>query len=417
MILSYGEVGGPPAGFREDSQEKRAREALQMKLAVHRKDRRVDDEAEFRAHITDYETFLATNQKRVNLLLNRILWASMLIGPMLMLALRLGIFHSVTYTSCIVVTLLVLALSCVHYVLINKDGHTMRAAVIAFLAMDCLLVLMNSAHIGIYITWFCVPLVSLLFCDFKLFGIAVALNYCMMALSVWLVAPYYASLRVDFSSAFQYFAGRMGGFTIETAIMVMAGYAVCRLYTSHYRELIYTIQSIEAQKEKEKQLIRITMTDELTQLNNRRSYDADVEALRDKALEADFVVFSVDINGLKEANDTGGHMAGDELLTAAAACLADVFTGIGKVYRTGGDEFIAVANTDAPAQIKDQLESLSARWHGQGVEGLSLSVGYAAHSEHPELGLHDLEILADQMMYEEKRRYYSISGNDRRVRG
>ena len=388
-----------------------------MRLSVYRKGKHNNVEVEFRSHITDYETFLAANQKRVNLLLNKILWAATLIGPMLMLALCLGIFHSVSYTSCIVVTLLVLALSCVHRVLISREGHTMRAAVIAFLAMDCLLVLMNSAHIGIYITWFCVPLVSLLFCDFKLFGIAVALNYGMMALSVWLVSPYYASLRVDFDSAFQYFAGRMGGFSMETAIMVVAGYSLCRLSTSHYRELIYTIQNIEEQKKKEKQLIEITMTDELTNLNNRRSYDADTEVLFEKPLDDNLVIFSVDINGLKEANDIGGHVAGDELLTAAATSLASVFESIGKVYRTGGDEFMAIATTSAPDQIRGRIESLTDQWRGQHVERLSLSVGYAAHSEHPELDLHGLEALADQMMYQDKRRYYSIAGNDRRVRG
>lgn len=388
-----------------------------MRLSVLRKGKRRDDEAEFRSHITDYETFLAANQRRVNLLLNKFLWAATLIGPLLMLALRLGVFHSVTYTTCIIVSLLVLALSCVHWVLISRKGYTMRAAVIAFFAMDCLLVLMNSAHIGIYITWFVVPLVSLLFCDFRLFGIAVVLNYGMMALSVWLVSPYYASLRVDFDSAFQYFAGRMGGFSMETAIMVVAGYALCRLSTSHYRELIYTIQDIEEQKQKEKQLIEITMTDELTQLNNRRSYDADMEALLEKPLDEDLVVFSVDINGLKEANDSGGHVAGDELLTAAAACLSSVFEGVGKVYRTGGDEFMAVATTDAPDQIQSMIGRLTETWRGQHVGQLSLSVGYASHREHPELDLHGLEILADQMMYRDKKRYYSIAGNDRRVRG
>ena len=130
-----------------------------------------------------------------------------------MLAIRAGIFHSVTYASCMVVSLLVLSLSCIHYVLIKREGNTMRAAVIAFLAIDLLLILMNSAHIGIYITWFVVPLISLLFCDYRIYVVAVVLNYLMMTLSVWIVSPYYASLRVDFDRAFQYFAGRMGGFT------------------------------------------------------------------------------------------------------------------------------------------------------------------------------------------------------------
>ena len=372
------------------------------------------EEALFRSEIPDYETFLKENQRKTNLMLNKFLRFSILIGPLLMLAIRVGIFHSVTYTSCIIVSLLVLLLSGIHYALIKKESNTLRAAVIAFLAVDLLLILMNSAHIGIYITWFVVPLISLLFCDYKIYAVAVVLNYLMMTLSVWLVSPYYASLRVDFDNAFQYFAGRMGGFTIETVIMVVAGYGLCRVSTTHYRELIYTIQNIASQKQKEKQLIRISMTDELTGLNNRRCYDADIEVFKEKGLEKDFVVFSVDVNGLKESNDSKGHIAGDELLIATAKCLTTAIGSLGKVYRTGGDEFIVIAKTDAPGELAERIKRESSAWHGAYGEELSLSVGYASHIEHPDADVHGLEVLADQMMYREKARHYRIPGVDRR---
>ncbi|MBR2699608.1 MAG: hypothetical protein IKE76_13555, partial [Clostridia bacterium] len=120
-----------------------------------------DEKSIFQSGITDYEAFLKENQRKINLMLNKFLRFSILIGPLLMLAIRFGIFHSVTYASCVIVSLLVLSLSCIHYVLTMREGNTVRAAVIAFLAIDTLLILMNSAHIGIYITWFVVPLISL----------------------------------------------------------------------------------------------------------------------------------------------------------------------------------------------------------------------------------------------------------------
>ena len=504
---------------------------------------RPEDRPSLEPGITDYEAFLRANQRRINLMLNRFLRFSILIGPLLMLLIRVGVFHSVTYTSCAVVSLLVAALSCIHHVLTKQEGNTVRAAVIAFLAMDMLLLLMNSAHIGIYITWFVVPLVSLLFCDFKIYAIAVVINYLMMTLSVWLVSPYYAGLRVDFDTAFQYFAGRMGGFSIETAIMVVAGYSLCRLSTSHYRDLIekyrvlsdnrrqmheqmailesmseiyeyaslidldgmmettirdtgakekhvsaavgaqsrvcgelarsvaeeqreafqafadlkaaaaglhdqksmdkefrstkdgwfraqyivverrpdgapkcmiYTIQNIDSQKQQEEHLIQISMTDELTGLSNRRRYYTDIALYDTKEPEEDFVLFSIDVNGLKEANDTDGHAAGDELLKAAADCLKTAIGPVGKVYRTGGDAFLAIARTDAPEDVSESIRRLSAVWRGSSAETLSLSVGYALHREHPEADVHGLEILADQMMYREKNRYYSVPGVDRR---
>lgn len=368
----------------------------------------------FRSEIPDYEMFMKENQKKTNLMLNKFLRFSILIGPLLMISIWAGIFHSVTYTSCLIVSLLVLALSCIHYVLIKQEGNTMRAAFIAFLAIDLLLILMNSAHIGIYITWFVVPLISLLFCDFKIYAVAVVLNYLMMTLSVWIVSPYYASLRIDFDSAFQYFLGRMGGFSIETVIMVVAGYGLCKVSTTHYQELIHTIQNMAKQKQKEMQLIRISMTDELTDLYNRRSYDTDIGLNKEKELEKNLVVFSIDVNGLKEVNDTKGHVAGDELLTAAAECLTKVIGSRGKVYRTGGDEFIVVAVTADPEGIIEQIKGNSASWSGTYGEKLSLSVGFASHKEHPDADIHGLEVLADQMMYREKEQYYSVPGVDRR---
>ena len=86
--------------------------------------KRRDDEGVIQSGITDYKTFLTENQKKINLMLNKFLRFSILIGPLLMLAIRFGIFHSVTYASCIVVSLLVLSLSCVHYVLIRREGKS-----------------------------------------------------------------------------------------------------------------------------------------------------------------------------------------------------------------------------------------------------------------------------------------------------
>ena len=59
----------------------------------------------------------------------------------------------------------------------------------------------------------------------------------------------------------------------------------------------------------------------------------------------DFVFVSLDVNGLKTINDTQGHAAGDELIKAAASCMKKCIGSYGRVYRTGGDEFIALINT------------------------------------------------------------------------
>jgi diguanylate cyclase (GGDEF)-like protein len=178
--------------------------------------------------------------------------------------------------------------------------------------------------------------------------------------------------------------------------------------------VIYTIQNIDSDKRREEQLIRISRTDELTRLFNRHCYEKDMETLRENGLDDDLAVISVDVNGLKTANDTKGHAAGDELLRGAAACLLSAVGAFGTVYRTGGDEFIAIVRTDDCGKLADAIRSQAAAWHGRLVDSLSLSIGYSTHAEQRDARIEELETLADKRMYADKALYYQQSGHDRR---
>ncbi len=154
--------------------------------------------------------------------------------------------------------------------------------------------------------------------------------------------------------------------------------------------------------------------DELTRLYNRRRYVEDLAKLDDDSLDSDLTIFSIDINGLKVANDTKGHAAGDELIKGAADCLALSIGQSGRVYRIGGDEFMAIVHTEAPEDIREAIRRKSDEWHGMYVDKISLSIGYAALENHPGATVNDLEHLADSDMYAEKDRYYQAAGIDRR---
>ena len=60
-----------------------------------------------------------------------------------------------------------------------------------------------------------------------------------------------------------------------------------------------------------------------------------------------------DINNLKIINDTLGHEMGDKLITDASAMISRVFGKIGNIYRTGGDEFVAIICGDKAASLCD----------------------------------------------------------------
>ncbi|MBO6300685.1 MAG: GGDEF domain-containing protein [Lachnospiraceae bacterium] len=178
--------------------------------------------------------------------------------------------------------------------------------------------------------------------------------------------------------------------------------------------VIYTTRSVDDEKKREENLIRISLTDEMTRMFNRRCYDEDLKELRSGALSDDFVLFSIDVNGLKTVNDTKGHAAGDELIKGAANCLALSVGNKGKVYRTGGDEFMVVIHTDNPEKLRSDIREKAKEWHGMYTDSMTMSIGYAAYKDHRDTNIDELEHKADADMYADKDRYYKENGIERR---
>lgn len=153
--------------------------------------------------------------------------------------------------------------------------------------------------------------------------------------------------------------------------------------------------------------------DQLTELRNRRAYSEKVEQLELDMPSACCVVMA-DINGLKQANDTYGHHAGDELIIGAAECLKRSFEGIGKVFRLGGDEFCVIAE-GTEEDVAERLlimEQMAASWKGEHINGISISYGVATAQDNPDVD--SVLKAADRAMYEFKRDYYTTSGRERR---
>lgn len=160
----------------------------------------------------------------------------------------------------------------------------------------------------------------------------------------------------------------------------------------------------------------VAVTDQLTGLYNRRAYEEKVKYLSKSALPKDLVYIAADVNGLKTANDEKGHVAGDELIIGAADCLKEIFSAYGQVYRTGGDEYVAIIQADeaAMAKIKSTMNSVLNNWHGELVKDLSISFGIVKAAEYPELSLIKIAQIADKRMYQSKNAYYAAKGIDRR---
>lgn len=181
-------------------------------------------------------------------------------------------------------------------------------------------------------------------------------------------------------------------------------------------KVIYTTRVIDEEKKNEEILVKKSIVDELTGLFNRRSYEEDILEYSANTIPDDFVYASIDVNGLKIVNDEIGHAAGDELIKGAADCMSKVFGRYGKVYRTGGDEFVSIffANANQLKAIEEELENTTEKWTGELISSLSLSAGYVTKQECHEETILDMAKIADKRMYQAKSLHYSKKGVDRR---
>ncbi len=156
--------------------------------------------------------------------------------------------------------------------------------------------------------------------------------------------------------------------------------------------------------------------DAMTGFGNRRTYMYDMTKLESESEKDDLACVSIDINGLKDINDSLGHESGDRIIIGAADCIRKCLGNVGKIYRVGGDEFVAFVFADKSDldKLSTELEKQMSVWSEQNGLNLSASLGYAYYNENREDGLKETVKTADKRMYSAKAEYYRNSGRDRR---
>ncbi len=145
--------------------------------------------------------------------------------------------------------------------------------------------------------------------------------------------------------------------------------------------------------------------DPLTSLQNRFALYEDF-ANQDRNIAA---VASLDMNGLKQLNDTEGHAAGDRALREIGRCLGSIDSRDTIAYRIGGDEFVVLFLQQGADEVQRKLDRVR---EDVLAAGCSLSIGWVMreNGESVESALHR----SDQNMYGEKAVYYQQSGRNRR---
>ena len=170
-------------------------------------------------------------------------------------------------------------------------------------------------------------------------------------------------------------------------------------------ENITTLTELERRREVEETVRRLSLTDELTGLANRRGFVLRVEQARAAPDSEHGVLLFADVDGLKQVNDRLGHRAGDELIQLAGTVLAATFRPHDVVARWGGDEFVAfLPQATDPDQIRRRLlRRVGAANRRHTGPPLRLSCGFILLSGDDARPLEDLIHQADQAMYAAKR--------------
>jgi len=171
--------------------------------------------------------------------------------------------------------------------------------------------------------------------------------------------------------------------------------------TQVFKNLVTRVREREGQGELE----RLSVTDGLTGLYNRRHLMGTLanEVQRSRRLRRAFSVLLADVDHFKQYNDTHGHLGGDAVLVKIAEILRQTTRGVDSVARYGGEEFLVML-IEAPIVTAAAVgERLRARVAAEEFGGgrVTVSVGaaeYPTHGETPE----ELIASADAAMYQAK---------------
>ncbi len=154
------------------------------------------------------------------------------------------------------------------------------------------------------------------------------------------------------------------------------------------------------------QLRKLAVTDELTGLRNRRSFEERLvmEFSLARRRKRELSVLLIDVDNFKTINDCWGHAAGDEVLRRLGAILRTTVRLPDLPARYGGEEFVVLLPDSGEASAMGLARRVMQRVAAEEWENetLTISVGMAAMNDSLENGFQLVE-LADEALYAAKR--------------
>ena len=177
--------------------------------------------------------------------------------------------------------------------------------------------------------------------------------------------------------------------------------------------IIVGLNDIDAQvRQEEETELRLAQAkaqvniDALTGVKNKHAYLEAEDRLNDQIARhqaTPFAIVVLDVNDLKQVNDTSGHQAGDELIRDACRVVCNAFKR-SPVYRVGGDEFAVIVQGFDYEHIEERLWDVTV--HNEqalGTGDVVIACGMAMFKAEDDDFVADVFDRADRRMYNNKK--------------
>ena len=170
--------------------------------------------------------------------------------------------------------------------------------------------------------------------------------------------------------------------------------------------VLWAIESVDEERRRRDELIRLAETDQMTGIFNRASGEHKTQEELSHGKGGMFMM--LDIDHFKSINDCFGHSVGDQVIIQVANCLRKAFRNGDIVMRLGGDEFAAYAPGVTSHTISERILERFFRSLAQASvpemnnKPIHVSVGIAFCPEDSGMDFHEIYELADQGVYQSK---------------
>ena len=163
-------------------------------------------------------------------------------------------------------------------------------------------------------------------------------------------------------------------------------------------------EMLSSLQEKNRMITAMAFIDGLTGVKNKNAQRDMVKRIDEdiKQGKAQFAVVMLDVDKLKMINDTLGHEEGDKVIIGSCYSLCKAFSH-SKVYRIGGDEFVAIAEGEDYENRQEIFTKLLKNEISVRNQKFEFSVGMATYNPGSDKSFKDVFERADQEMYLNKK--------------